>query len=100
MKAIILAAGMGKRLEAVSGGLPKCMVPVGGRPLIDRLIERTADAGIDELIIVTGYCAEALRDHVAEVDHPLAKKAVFTGEAAYSKGQFDTSAVGICIVSS
>ncbi len=84
MKAIILAAGMGKRLEAVSGGLPKCMVPVGNRPLVDRLIERSAQAGIDEVIIVTGYCAEALRDHVAKIDHPLAKKAVFVHNDRFS----------------
>jgi len=77
MKAIILAAGMGKRLEAVSGGVPKCMVPVCGRPLIDRLIERCGQAEIDEVIVVTGYCAEALRDHVQTIDHPLAKGAVF-----------------------
>ena len=84
MKAIILAAGMGKRLEAVSGGVPKCMVPVGGRPLIDRLLERTAEAGITEVIIVTGYCAEALRDHVANIDQPLAKNAVFVHNDRFS----------------
>ncbi|MCP4446919.1 MAG: phosphocholine cytidylyltransferase family protein [Myxococcales bacterium] len=84
MKAIILAAGMGKRLEAVSGGLPKCMVPVGGRPLIDRLIERTADSGIDDVIIVTGFCAKALRKHVSKIDHPLAQKAVFVHNDRYS----------------
>ena len=84
MKAIILAAGMGKRLEAVSGGVPKCMVPVGGRPLVDRLIERTAEAGIKEVIIVTGYCAQALRDHVGQIDHPLARSAVFVHNDRYS----------------
>ncbi len=84
MKAIILAAGMGKRLESVSGGLPKCMVAVGGRPIIDRLIERIGQAGIEELIIVTGYRADALRAHVGQVDHPLARKAVFVHNDRYA----------------
>ncbi len=77
MKAIILAAGMGTRLESVSGGIPKCMVEVGGRPLIDRMIERIGQAGIEDLIVVTGYKHEVLEAHVRGIDHPLAKDAVF-----------------------
>ncbi len=68
---------MGTRLEAVSGGIPKCMVEVAGVPLIDRMIERIAQAGIDELIVVTGYQAEVLRAHVLGLGHPLAKRAIF-----------------------
>lgn len=84
MKAIILAAGMGTRLESVSGGIPKCMVKVGGVPLIDRMIERIGQAGIDELIIVTGYQAEVLEAHVARIAHPLARDAVFVFNEHYA----------------
>lgn len=84
MKAIILAAGMGTRLASVTGGMPKCLVPVGGVPLLDRLIQRIGEAGIEELIIVTGHRAEELRAHVAGVDHPLAKAAVFVHNDHYS----------------
>ena len=85
MKAIILAAGMGTRIESVSGGIPKCMIKVAGVPLIDRMIERIAQAGIDELIVVTGFEAEVLRNHVGQIDHPLARKAVFVHNDKYAE---------------
>lgn len=84
MKAVILAAGMGTRLESITGGIPKCMVKVGGVPLIDRMIERIGQAGIDSLIVVTGYRADQLRAHVTDIDHPLAKAAVFVHNDHYS----------------
>jgi choline kinase len=84
MKAIILAAGMGTRLASVTGGMPKCLVKVGGVPLVDRLIERIGQAGIEEVILVTGHRAEELREHVSQIDHPLAKSAVFVHNEHYS----------------
>ena len=84
MKAIILAAGMGTRLEAVSGGIPKCMVKVAGVPLIDRMIERIGQAGIDGLIVVTGFEAEMLETHVRSLAHPLAQEAVFVHNDHFS----------------
>src|SRR5688572_21063701 len=61
MKAVILAAGLGSRLEPLTRELPKCMVPVAGVPLIDRMIERIAEAGIRELVVVTGAGHELAR---------------------------------------
>ncbi|MFQ5354240.1 MAG: NTP transferase domain-containing protein [Thermodesulfobacteriota bacterium] len=61
MQAVILAAGYGSRLEKVSKGLPKCLVPVGGRPLIEHQIEALNDAGIGRILVVVGYKAEAVR---------------------------------------
>jgi choline kinase len=84
MKAIILAAGMGTRLATVTGGMPTCLVKVGDVPLLDRLIERIGEAGIEEVIIVTGHRAEELRAHVAGVDHPLAKTATFVHNERYA----------------
>jgi L-glutamine-phosphate cytidylyltransferase len=75
MKAVILAAGMGTRLAAAAAGLPKCMVPVAGRPIVDRMIERIAEAGIGELVVVTGYQAARLEAHLAASSHPLARAA-------------------------
>jgi choline kinase len=75
VKAVILAAGMGTRLANVAGGLPKCMVPVGGRPMIDRMIERIAEAGIEEVIVVTGFEAGRLEQHLAASPHPMARRA-------------------------
>ena len=61
MTAIILAAGVGKRLLAVSGGRPKCLVEIGGKSLLVRLIEGLAEAGVREAVVVTGFGAETVQ---------------------------------------
>jgi choline kinase len=59
--AIILAAGVGKRLLAVSGGRPKCLVEVGGKSLIVRLIESLVAVGVRDVVVVTGFGDDAVR---------------------------------------
>jgi L-glutamine-phosphate cytidylyltransferase len=55
VRAIILAAGRGGRLEGVIGGRPKCLARVGERTLLDRQIEALRLAGIDAIAVVAGY---------------------------------------------
>jgi L-glutamine-phosphate cytidylyltransferase len=55
MKAIIVAAGRGRRLGVATEAVPKCMVPVAGRPILHRQIEALAAAGIEDFVIVRGY---------------------------------------------
>jgi len=55
--------------------IPKCMVPVNGVPMIDRLVTRLADAGIDELVFITGYLSDVLETHLRNSEHPLARNA-------------------------
>lgn len=65
MKAVILAAGRGTRLEPLTLEVPKCMVKVRGVPMIDRLIARVREAGIDEIVVVSGHLHEVLSEHLA-----------------------------------
>jgi histidinol-phosphate/aromatic aminotransferase/cobyric acid decarboxylase-like protein/choline kinase len=65
MQAIILAAGMGKRLGKYTQDGTKCMVRVNGKSLIERALEALADAGVKRVILVVGYRAEALRAFLA-----------------------------------
>ncbi len=58
MKAIILAAGRGKRLEEHSESVNKCMLRFKGKHLIEYSLETASRAGVDEIIIVVGYRAE------------------------------------------
>ena len=58
VKAMILAAGYGKRLRPLTDTLPKPMVPVNGKPLIQYHVERLAEAGIRELVINTAWLGE------------------------------------------
>lgn len=61
MRAIVLAAGRGSRLGALTERCPKCMVPLAGQPLLHWQLRSLRAAGIHEIAVVTGYCAEALR---------------------------------------
>jgi choline kinase len=58
--AIILAAGVGKRLHGVSGGRPKCLIEIGGKSLLVRLLEGLRTAGVAEALVVTGFGEDAL----------------------------------------
>ena len=64
MQALILAAGMGKRLGKYTNNATKCMVPVNGKTLIEYSIEAIMAAGIKKLVLVTGYKGEKLRSFV------------------------------------
>jgi choline kinase len=53
--AVVLAAGRGSRLGVHTDDLPKCLVPVGGQPLIHYALSSLAEAGIERVIVVAGY---------------------------------------------
>jgi NDP-sugar pyrophosphorylase family protein len=61
MKAILLAAGQGKRLRPITEWVPKPLLPVGGRPIIETLLTNLRAAGIDEVVVVVGHLGNVLR---------------------------------------
>jgi len=60
MRAVILAAGRGRRMGTYTDDRPKCLIPLDGTTLLDRHRDALAAAGVDEIAIVTGYRADAL----------------------------------------
>ena len=64
MQAIILAAGMGRRLGELTKENTKCMVPVNGVRLIDRLLGQLSQLNLNRIIIVVGYKGKELREHI------------------------------------
>jgi choline kinase len=64
MQALILAAGGGSRLGIQGDGGPKCLLEIGGRPLIEHQLEALADAGIGPVGMVVGYRADEIREAV------------------------------------
>jgi dTDP-glucose pyrophosphorylase len=60
MKALILAAGRGKRLEDVLLKRNKCMLRINGRPVIEHSLDYAASTDVDEIVIVVGYRAEEI----------------------------------------
>lgn len=74
--AVVLAAGQGSRLHPRNPSKPLC--EVAGKPLIDAAIEGLARSGISRAIIVTGYSAETLEEHLADKNWPIEVAAVRT----------------------
>ena len=64
MQAIILAAGMGRRLGEYTKNNTKCMVPVNGVRLIDRLLEQLSRTDLQRVVIVVGYKGKELMDYI------------------------------------
>jgi len=56
----ILAGGLGTRLGAVAGGLPKCMVPVAGRPFLEHVLERLARGGAQRVVICRAHLGDVI----------------------------------------
>jgi NDP-sugar pyrophosphorylase family protein len=66
MKAMVFAAGYGTRLRPVTDNLPKALVPLGGKPMIDWVIRRLVMAGVKEIIINVHYLADQLEAYFRE----------------------------------
>lgn len=64
MQAIILAAGVGSRLEKLTNGRPKCLAEIGGRPIVLHQLEALSDHGIGPVLMVVGYEQQAIREVV------------------------------------
>lgn len=70
--AMILAAGLGKRMRPLTASQPKPMVRVAGKPLIDHALDRLAEAGVAKAVINVHYLADALEAHVLARQTPKA----------------------------
>lgn len=83
MQAIILAAGMGRRLGELTAENTKCMVKVNGERLIDRMLSQLSQLHLERIIIVVGYKGEALRRHLEE--HHAEEPIVIVENPVYDK---------------
>ncbi|MBC8244928.1 MAG: nucleotidyltransferase family protein [Verrucomicrobia bacterium] len=66
MKAVILAAGKGTRMGALTDALPKPMLPVEGRPILEHIISGIAAQGVREFCLITGWKAEMIEQHFGD----------------------------------
>ena len=65
MRALLLAAGLGTRLDPLTRYLPKCLMPLHGRPLLDHWLEKLSDLGVDEFVVNTHHHADLVEDYVS-----------------------------------
>lgn len=68
MKAMIFAAGLGTRLKPITDTLPKALVPVGGRPLIEHVARKLKASGIDEAVVNVHHFADKVEAWTGEQD--------------------------------
>ena len=69
-RAIVLAAGLGTRMRPYNGQVPKPLVQIGGKSLIDYSLDRLADAGVERAVVNVHHLADALERHLASRQRP------------------------------
>jgi len=84
MKAVILAAGVGKRLAAITKEHPKCLIELGGQSLLTRYLDALLEAGIKTAALVVGHKQELIRQAVGESYRGLALQYVVNDQ--YHRG--------------
>ncbi len=95
MKAIIYAAGTGRRLEGRFGKIPKLMIPFGGRSLLDWHLQRLREIGCEDVVVVTGYLREPLEVALQALGkvHGLRSRAIYNPD--YFEGSVLSFAVSL-----
>jgi len=69
-KAMVLAAGLGVRMRPLTDKMPKPLVPVAGRPLLDHVLDKLADAGVSEAVVNVHYLPDQIIDHTKARTRP------------------------------
>ena len=83
MQAVILAAGMGKRLKELTQNSTKCMVKVNGRTLIERMLSQLEKRDFSRIVIVVGYEGQKLIDYISTLN--VKKPIVYINNPIYDK---------------
>jgi UDP-N-acetylglucosamine diphosphorylase / glucose-1-phosphate thymidylyltransferase / UDP-N-acetylgalactosamine diphosphorylase / glucosamine-1-phosphate N-acetyltransferase / galactosamine-1-phosphate N-acetyltransferase len=85
-KAVVLAAGRGTRMKQLTDDRPKPMLPIGGKPMLEHVLDRLRAAGFKETLIVTGYRGEMIEEHFRgypmQLVYPVQETLDGTGGAA------------------
>jgi len=68
MKAVVLAAGEGKRLRPFTETMPKVMLPIGNKPILEYVFDSLKNSGITEIVLVVGYKKEVIMEYFKDYD--------------------------------
>jgi UDP-N-acetylglucosamine diphosphorylase/glucosamine-1-phosphate N-acetyltransferase len=66
MQAVILAAGEGQRLRPLTANMPKPLIPVGGKPIMEYIVEALKDNRVEDIIVVVGYKEDMVRQYFGD----------------------------------
>lgn len=84
MKAIILVAGVARRLAPLTDHTHKALLPVGGRSLLDRMLDALAASGVAESVLVVGHCQDQVRRVAGRARGPM--RVTYVENPDYQKG--------------
>ena len=70
-QAEILAGGQGSRLRPYTDTIPKAMIEIAGRCIIDHQIEWLAEAGVNDVIVSAGHLSDVLTEHLTSTEQPV-----------------------------
>lgn len=84
MKAIIFAAGVGRRLQGITQGRPKCLIEIGGRTLLSRHVEYLGRLDVRPVVVVVGYAQDRIRQAM-EAD-PFAHEIRYVVNEQFTRG--------------
>ena len=91
-RAVVLAAGRGTRMGEMTTSVPKPMLPVQGRPMLELVLDRLAEAGVERFLLVVGYQRESIESHFRSwrlpVEFRVQKPVDGTGSAARLAREF------------
>jgi mannose-1-phosphate guanylyltransferase len=86
VKAFLLAAGVGSRLRPITDSTPKCMLAIGGRPLLDIWLDAFDRAGVDEVLVNLHHLPDVVQRHIAARSGPPSVRTFFEAELLGSAG--------------
>jgi choline kinase len=90
MKAIIVAAGPGSRLNPLTNEIPKCLLEVGGKTILERALEALRENGIEKLAVVRGYCSHLIDyPNVTYYENPNYRENNILRSLFYAEGEMN-----------
>lgn len=82
MQALMLAAGMGRRMGKHTATIAKCMIEVGGRTLLERAVDALQEAGVQRFVMVVGWESEKLIDYIRSHIHGMEFEFIYNDDYA------------------
>ena len=97
MKAVVLVAGKGTRMEPLTSGCPKVMLQVANKPILEHILNSAIEAGIEGFVFITGYLEEQIREYFGDgskwgvsIEYVPQKEQLGTANAiGYAKGHVE-----------
>ncbi|MEA2049966.1 MAG: nucleotidyltransferase family protein [Campylobacterota bacterium] len=86
MKALLLAAGYGTRLKPLTNYIPKCLVPINGKPLLEYWLDNLYQEGIKEFLINTHYLSEQVEKYIENSKYKKMVTLVYEKELLFTGG--------------